>query len=58
MKEKIEATLEKLLDLKYNFHLEEDVPFPVDLEDFPVSRKHKTILLVASTRPTSRPFTF
>ena len=37
VKEKTEATLETLLDLQYNFYLEEDVPFPVDLDEFPVS---------------------
>ena len=36
MKETIEATVEKLLNSQYNFYLEEDVPFPVDLQDFPV----------------------
>ena len=37
VKEKTGATLEKLLDSRYNFYLEEDLPFPIDLVDFPVS---------------------
>ena len=31
------VTLEKLLNRKYEFGLEEDVSFPIDLENFPVS---------------------